>query len=48
VLSDPEKIVPVLAELGRKYLGGNGELIPGSEIAVTSGSIWMFEVTGCE
>lgn len=48
VLSDSEKIVPVLAELGRKYLGGNGELIPGSEIAVTSGSIWMFEVTGCE
>ena len=48
VLSDPEKIVPVLAELGRKYLGGNGELIPGSEIAVTSGSVWMFEVTGCE
>ena len=48
VLSDPEKIVPVLAELGRKYLGGNGELIPESEIAVTSGSVWMFEVTGCE
>lgn len=48
VLDDPEKVVPVLAELGRKYFGGSGELIPGSEIAVTSGSIWMFEVTGCE
>jgi hypothetical protein len=48
VLDDPEKVVPVLAELGRKYFGGSGELIPGSEIAVTSGSVWMFEVTGCE
>lgn len=47
VVNDPQKVVPVLAELGRKYLGGTGELIPGSEIAVTSGSIWMFEVTGC-
>ncbi len=37
-------IVPVLAELGRKYFAGSGEQIPGSEVAVTSGSIWMFEV----
>ncbi len=48
VLDDPLKAVPVLAELGRKYFGGTGELVPGSEIAVTSGSIWMFEVTACE
>lgn len=48
VLDDPQKAVPVLAELGRKYFGGSGELIPGSEFAVTSGSIWMFEVTDCE
>jgi hypothetical protein len=48
VLDDPQKVVPVLAELTRKYFGGSGESIPGSEIAVTSGSIWMFEVTDCE
>ncbi|PCI78952.1 MAG: hypothetical protein COB20_05950 [SAR86 cluster bacterium] len=48
VLDEPQKAVPVLAELGRKYFGGSGELIPGSEIAVTSGSVWMFEVTDCE
>jgi len=48
VLDDPQKVVPVLAELTRKYFGGSGEQVPGSEIAVTSGSIWMFEVTGCE
>ena len=48
VLADPQKAVPVLAELGRKYFGGSGESVPGSEIAVTSGSIWMFEVTSCE
>lgn len=48
VLDDPQKAVAVLAELTRKYFGGSGELVPGSEIAVTSGSIWMFEVTGCE
>lgn len=48
VLDDPQKVVPVLAELGRKYFGGSGESVPGSEIAVTSGSIWMFEVTDCE
>jgi len=48
VLDDPQKVVPVLAELSRKYFGGSGEQVPGSEIAVTSGSIWMFEVTDCE
>lgn len=48
VLDDPQRAVPVLAELTRKYFGGSGELVPGSEIAVISGSIWMFEVTGCE
>ena len=48
VIDDPDKVVPVLAELGRKYGGGTGELVPGSEIAVTSGAIWMFEVSGCE
>ena len=48
VLDDPQKVVPVLAELSRKYFGGSGEQVPGSEIAVTSGSIWMFEVTACE
>jgi hypothetical protein len=48
VLDDAQKIVPVLAELGRKYGGGSGEQIAGSEIAVTSGSIWMFEVSDCE
>lgn len=47
MLEDPQRIVPVLAELGRKYGGGSGEPIPGSEIAVTSGSIWMFEVLDC-
>ena len=48
VLDAPQKAVPVLAELGRKYFGGSGELVAGSEIAVTSGSMWMFEVTDCE
>jgi hypothetical protein len=48
VMGDAEKVVPVLAELGRKYMGGSGEQIPGSEIAVTSGAIWMFEVSDCE
>ncbi|MDA1291679.1 MAG: hypothetical protein O3C37_12555 [Proteobacteria bacterium] len=48
VLNDPQKVVPVLAELARKYFGGSGEQISGSEIAVTSGSIWMFEVTDCQ
>jgi len=47
ILDDAEKAVPVLAELTRKYFGGSGELIPGSEIAVTNGSIWMFEVVDC-
>ena len=44
VLDDTENIVGVMAELGRKYGGGSGERRPGSEIAVTSGAIWMFEV----
>jgi len=48
ILDDAEKAVPVLAELGRKYFGGSGEQVPGSEVAVTSGSIWMFEVGDCE
>jgi len=48
VFDDAEKAVPVLAELTRKYFGGTGEQIPGSEIAVTSGSIWMFEVGDCD
>ena len=48
ILDDAEKAVPVLAELGRKYFGGSGEQVPGSEVAVTSGSIWMFEVSDCE
>lgn len=47
VLDDAETIVPVLAELGRKYFGGSGVGVPGSEVAVTSGSIWMFEVRDC-
>jgi hypothetical protein len=33
-------IVPVMSEISRKY--GNGE--PGSDLAVTSGYVWMFEV----
>lgn len=47
IVDDAEKVVPVLAELGRKYAGGSGESRPGSEIAVTSGAIWMFEVVDC-
>ena len=47
ILDDAGKAVPVLAELTRKYFGGSGQSIPGSEIAVTSGSIWMFEVVDC-
>lgn len=47
VMDDAEKIRPVLAELGRKYGGGSGEIVPGSELAVTSGAIWMFEVVDC-
>jgi len=39
ILEGPE-IVPVMSELSRKY--GNGA--PGSEIAVTGGFVWMFEV----
>lgn len=37
-------IAPVMAQIGRKYFGGSGQPVPGSEIAVTSGSVWMFEV----
>lgn len=48
IYDDAEKIVPILAVLGRKYGEGSGELIPGSEIAVTSGAIWMFEVIDCD
>ncbi len=47
ILNDAERIRPVLAELSRKYFGGSGESIPGSEMAVTGGSIWMFEVIDC-
>jgi len=47
VVNDAEKIVPVMAELSRKYFGGSGAQIRGSEVAVTSGSIWMFEVVDC-
>jgi len=34
------EIVPVMTELGRKYGGGG----PGSELAVTAGFVWMFEL----
>lgn len=37
-------IAPVMAEIGRKYFGGSGQPVPGSEVAVTSGSVWLFEV----
>lgn len=37
-------IAPVMAQITRKYFGGSGAPVPGSEIAVTSGSVWMFEV----
>ena len=47
LIDDAATIAPVLAELGRKYLGGSGEQIPGSEVAVSGGSIWMFEVVNC-
>jgi len=39
-----QKIQSVMAEIGRKYGAGNGQVIPGSEIAVTSEALWMFEV----
>lgn len=48
IMDDAEKIVPVMAEIGRKYAGGSGELNPGSVVAVSSGSIWMFEVVDCD
>lgn len=38
-LSQGPLLVPVLAELGRKYAGG-----PVPSIAVSSGSLWLFEV----
>ena len=34
----------VMSEVVRKYSGGTGELIPGAGQAVTSGSVWLFEV----
>lgn len=37
-------VAEVMAQVGRKYLGGDGTVIPESEAAVTSGSAWMFEV----
>lgn len=39
ILQGPE-IVPVMTEISRKY--GNGA--PGSELAVTGGYVWLFEV----
>ena len=47
IMDDAQKIRPVLAELSRKYGGGSGESVPGSEVAVSGGSIWMFEVVDC-
>ncbi len=41
---DGPYIAPVMAQITRKYFGGSGQPIPGSEIAVTGGSVWMFEV----
>lgn len=43
-IMDGPEIAPVMAEIARKYFGGSGQPVPGSEIAVTSGSVWMFEV----
>ncbi|MFM1896085.1 MAG: hypothetical protein RLZZ385_1159 [Pseudomonadota bacterium] len=43
-ITEGPQIVPVMAEIGRKYAGGSGELNPRSAVAVTSGSIWLFEV----
>jgi len=43
-ITEGPDIAPVMAQITRKYFGGNGEVIAGSEVAVTSGSIWMFEV----
>ena len=40
-ISDGPQLEPLLAELGRKYLGG--QPVPVS--AVTSGSLWIFELT---
>lgn len=40
IREDDAVAAPVLAELGRKYLGGAG--VPVSEVA--SGSIWLFEL----
>ena len=39
-ITDGPQLEPLLAELGRKYLGG--EPVPVS--AVTSGSLWLFEL----
>lgn len=43
-ITEGDYIAPVMAQIGRKYFGGSGQPVPGSEIAVTSGSVWMFEV----
>ncbi len=43
-ITEGPEIPFVMAEVGRKYFGGSGEPVPGSEAAITSGSAWMFEV----
>lgn len=43
-ITEGEYVAPVMAQIGRKYFGGSGETVPGSEVAVTSGAVWMFEV----
>ena len=43
-ITEGEYIAPVMAQIARKYFGRAGEPVPGSEIAVSSGSVWMFEV----
>ena len=34
----------VMSEIARKYFGGPDQVNPAAEAAVTSGSVWMFEV----
>lgn len=34
----------VMSEVARKYFGGPGEVNPAAGAAVTSGSVWLFEV----
>jgi len=43
-ITEGPDIPPAMAEVGRKYFGGSGEVVPGSERGITSGSSWMFEV----